>query len=408
MIKKYKNSLLIVVAAITFSACSWGTKNLDPNDLSGVPGVIQSDQGTTETSEGNTYSTDPFTSSFAFEIASLPSSLVNLKPADSETPAAGICMEVQGDPVLIILGFGSDGIPLAGRCLKISPEQRIQLINHSTVPISTELGEFKINLAVNSALLLDNPVGQYLGTGVHFLSMGPELWVNDEHLVLPGSLPVEYNNTTFGYNLKLPNDWIIDENGMINGTNGEVAFMPPSGEPFISYLSISQEFRPLEQVIQSYAQYYPDAVREDVKFNGYLAVKYIFPGGRNEFFYNFGNQLLLIATDKPEDPVVQSILSTVRFTFPPQPIIYEAIMADSGKTLVMNVGDKLRLNLDYGYTWATIRDFDPGILMGASEGYFALSRGTTALTMVGNPLCLNSTPPCGMPSVMYTITVNVQ
>src|SRR3972149_4045455 len=43
-----------------------------------------------------------------------PFSPSGLKPPDSDTPAAGICGEAQGDPVSIVLGIGPDGIPLAG------------------------------------------------------------------------------------------------------------------------------------------------------------------------------------------------------------------------------------------------------------------------------------------------------
>ena len=118
--------------------------------------------------------------------------------------------------------------------------------------------------------------------------------------------------------------------------------------------------------------------------------------------------MFLIVTDRPNDAVAQSILTTVRFMAPPQPIAYDATMADNSKTFIMNVGDKLRLSLDYGYSWSTISDFNPAVLVGAADGYFAFARGTTTLTMTGNPLCLNSTPPCGMPSIMFTITVIVQ
>jgi hypothetical protein len=84
-------------------------------------------------------------------------------------------------------------------------------------------------------------------------------------------------------------------------------------------------------------------------------------------------------------------------------------MADNGKTFVMNIGDKIRINLDYGYGWSIINDFNPAVLMGAGDGYFAIASGSSTLSMTGNPECLNLTPPCAMmPSILYTITVIVQ
>ena len=83
-------------------------------------------------------------------------------------------------------------------------------------------------------------------------------------------------------------------------------------------------------------------------------------------------------------------------------------MVDNGKTFVMNIGDKIRINLDYGYGWSTISDFTPAVLVGAADGYFAFARGTTTLTMAGDPVCYSSTPPCLKPSILYTITVIVQ
>jgi hypothetical protein len=93
---------------------------------------------------------------------------------------------------------------------------------------------------------------------------------------------------------------------------------------------------------------------------------------------------------------------------PPQPVTYDATMADNGKTFIMNIGDKLRINFDYSYAWSMVSISNPAVLAGAQDGYFALASGTATLTTTGNPQCLNSTPPCGAPSIMYTITVIVQ
>jgi len=74
----------------------------------------------------------------------------------------------------------------------------------------------------------------------------------------------------------------------------------------------------------------------------------------------------------------------------------------------MNVGGKLRLNLDLSYVWSAISISNPAVLAGAGDGYFSFTSGTATLTATGNPDCLNSTPPCGMPSIMFTVAVIVQ
>jgi len=331
-----------------------------------------------------------------------------LKPADSDTPASDICNEGQGDPVSIVLGKDPSGLLWAGRCIKLNPAQRIKLINQSNGPFNIFFGEYHIDLPVGSDILLDKPAGQYLAFGVHFLPMGPELWVKEAIVTTAPPPIVEYNNSVVGYRLNLPGNWSIDENGMTNGLSNEVIFYPPDPEPFIAYLSISLESRNLDQVILSYTQYYPVAVREDTIFYGYPAVKYVFPGGRNEYFIPYANKLTLISTDRPNDGTVQSILMTIRFTSPPQPFTYDATLADNGRTFYMNIGDKLRLNLDYGYIWSMVSISHPAVLASAGDGYFAFTSGTTALTTTGDPECLNSTPPCLMPSIVFTLTVIVR
>jgi hypothetical protein len=223
---------------------------------------------------------------------------------------------------------------------------------------------------------------------------------------------VEYNNSVVGYKLNLPGDWSIDENGMTDGLNKEVTFSPQNPEPFIAYLSVSLDFRALDQIIDLYAQSAPDATREDVVFNGYPGIEYTYTYQNNihriEYFIPYGGRIILIATDRPNDGIVQSILMTIRFTAPPQPVTYDATMADNGKTFVMNIGDKLRLNLDLGYVWSAISISNPAVLAGAADGYFAFTSGTATLTTTGDPACLNSTPPCLAPSIMFTITVIVQ
>ncbi len=112
-----------------------------------------------------------------------------LKPPDSDTPAAGICGEPQENPVNILLGKDPSGLPLAGRCIAINTTQRIKLINQSNGPIGIKFAEYNFNLASGEEILLDKPVGEYLAVGVHFLPMGPELWVKTASVPPAASMP---------------------------------------------------------------------------------------------------------------------------------------------------------------------------------------------------------------------------
>lgn len=246
-----------------------------------------------------------------------------LKPPDSDTPAAGICGDELGDPVIVILGNTPDGLPKAGRCIAINPAQRIRLINQSNGPFNIKFAEYYINLPVGGEILLDKPVGEYLAFGVHFLPMGPELWVKATTpaptftpippiATMPGSLR-KYSNTEAGYSLTLPPGWNVDEYGLSN-PNKEVLFYPGDTEPFITYLSISLDFRTLDQIKDLYAQSVPDAVREDTAFNGFAAVKYTFSYGRVEYYVQYQSRIYLIFTDKPMDGNVQQMLASIRFT----------------------------------------------------------------------------------------------
>jgi hypothetical protein len=100
-----------------------------------------------------------------------------LKPADSDTPAAGICGKAQGEIMPIVLGAGPDGLPLAGRCIIFAAEQRIQLVNGADAALVLDFAGYHVDLPAGGELLLDRPVGEYLALGVHFLSHGPEIWV---------------------------------------------------------------------------------------------------------------------------------------------------------------------------------------------------------------------------------------
>lgn len=412
MLRSKSTFLLILLFAIFLSACAPDAK-YNPSPASPlVPGTEIPQQMATVTSDSLTGAAIPAVTSTP-TIGGIDSSQTlsssELKPPDSDTPAAGICASATGDPATVILGSDASGMPLAGRCMVIDPAQRIKLLNQSPNPLNMNFAGYQIDLSVGGEILLDKPVGQYLALGVHLLPIGPELWVksteNDAPVFTAPPPIVMYSNPVAGYNLGLPGDWQIDESGMTNITNKEVIFSPPYAEPFITYLSISLDSRTIDQIVDFYAQNVPDAAREDTIFNDYTAIKYTLASGRNEYFVPYGNRIFSIATDRPDDGIVKAILRTVKITVSSSND-YQLTMMDNGKTFNMKVGDNIRLNLDSGYEWFVMVD-NPAVLAGSLGVYQVLASGTASLTANGDPECRNSTPSCLSPSILFRIVVIV-
>jgi len=309
--------LLVVTFTIYSSACAPGDQYAPPTDLTLMLGTDVPQQVATVTSDMFTQTLEPVTSTPVLDVATLPSSMSEIKPAKSATPSAVVV----------------------------------------TVPPPT----------------------------------------------------VEYNNSTVGYRLNLPGNWTINAT---DGSSKEVIFYPPNPKPLVAYLSINLDSRTLDQIVNLYAQSVSDAVREDTIFNGYPGIKYTYTYQNNvyriEYYIPYGGQIFLIVTDRPNDGTIQSIVTTIQFTVPPQPVTYDATMADNGKTFVMNIGDKLKLNLDLGYIWSATSISNSAVIEGVQDGYFAFARGAATLSTIGNPECLNSTPPCLASSIVFMLTVIVR
>lgn len=91
-------------------------------------------------------------------------------------------------------------------------------------------------------------------------------------------------------------------------------------------------------------------------------------------------------------------------------------LADNGTPVTMHVGDTFLLNLGEGYDWTVnvadqsvlSREVNVLVIRGAQGIYRALKPGTTTLTATGDPLCRKANPPCGLPSRLFKVTVEVQ
>jgi len=215
---------------------------------------------------------------------------------------------------------------------------------------------------------------------------------------------VPYVNATVGYSLGVPGDWRVDETGMNTGPNREVIFSPSGAAGGgVIYLSISLDPRTLEQIMDLYAQSVPDASRQEVIFSGQPGLKYGY-SFRDEYYIPYRGRMFMVMTDRPADATVQSILRTVQFL--DTKALRDITMADNGGSVDVTVGDTLRLDLDSGYDWA-VSVSDVSVLAENDGTYLASLPGQATLTATGNPFCLSSTPPCLMPSLLFTVTVNV-
>ncbi len=91
--------------------------------------------------------------------------------------------------------------------------------------------------------------------------------------------------------------------------------------------------------------------------------------------------------------------------------------SENGKTFTMHVGESFLLNLGTDvYDWTVEvdhqdvlqRDMDVTVSQDAQGIYVAQAPGTVTLTANGDPLCLQSKPPCKMPSISFSIILIVE
>jgi hypothetical protein len=101
-------------------------------------------------------------------------------------------------------------------------------------------------------------------------------------------------------------------------------------------------------------------------------------------------------------------------TFPPGGGLIVGLQ-DQGKTVVMHVGDRFLLQLGEVFDWTVTSSDDTVVgrvinvmvIKGAQGLYEGRKAGEATLNAVGDPLCRTSTPACMVPSISYTLHVQV-
>ncbi len=108
------------------------------------------------------------------------SSPAELATPYAEVPTAGICAGPLSEDVANVAIWPDVPDP---RCLKITPQQRLQVLNQTQETVQIQLGHFEATLQPGEAYLLDSPLGSYLAPGVHLMQAapysGPELWLEN-------------------------------------------------------------------------------------------------------------------------------------------------------------------------------------------------------------------------------------
>jgi len=130
--------------------------------------------------------------------------------------------------------------------------------------------------------------------------------------------------------------------------------------------------------------------------------------------------VVIVGTAEPAETIVAVPAATSPagtfppLTFPPGGGLIVGLQ-DQGRTVVMHVGDRFLLQLGEVFNW-TVTSSDetvvgrvPNItvIRGAQGLYEGRKAGEATLNAIGDPLCRSSKPACMMPSISYTLRVQV-
>jgi hypothetical protein len=152
--------MILPLALLAAAAC-------DDNGGAGTPATATQGAGATDTP-----ATEPAVTGTASE----------LKPPDSDAPAAGICSE-PGISQVVTITFRED-VP-DPRCAKINVPQRLRIVNDRAEAVHIVFGPYDVTIEPGAEQLLDAPVGTYLAAGVHNLApqdvegYAAQVWVQD-------------------------------------------------------------------------------------------------------------------------------------------------------------------------------------------------------------------------------------
>jgi len=90
-------------------------------------------------------------------------------------------------------------------------------------------------------------------------------------------------------------------------------------------------------------------------------------------------------------------------------------LSDNNQTITLHVNDTFLLKLGNDYQWniqidhpkVVSRVVNIMVVRGAQGVYRAHEAGTATLTATGDPTCRQATPPCMIPSIQFTLHIQV-
>jgi len=89
---------------------------------------------------------------------------------------------------------------------------------------------------------------------------------------------------------------------------------------------------------------------------------------------------------------------------------------NDNQLITLHVGETFLLKLGQEYDWSPVIDDQAvisripniSVIMGAQGIYLAHKPGTVTMTATGDPACRQSKPACMMPSIIFTLHIEVQ
>jgi len=131
--------------------------------------------------------------------------------------------------------------------------------------------------------------------------------------------------------------------------------------------------------------------------------------------------VVIVGTAVAVGPITPAPLETLPagtpppITFPPGGGLIVGLQ-DQGRTVIMHVGDRFLLQLGEVFDWTVTSSDDTvvgrvvniTVIRGAQGLYEGRKPGEATINAIGDPLCRSSKPACMLPSVSYTIHVQVE
>ena len=136
---------------------------------------------------------------------------------------------------------------------------------------------------------------------------------------------------------------------------------------------------------------------------------------------------LLVSCSTPKTTITPSVepkstddsqVAATAIVTSPGPIQHSVTSALNGETIQMRSGEQISLELEAGYNWQ-VGLSDKSLLLTLSEevagkggsyhGLFEAAKpGLVELRAQGDPLCLTASPPCGLPSILFQLSIQIE